>query len=114
MIANVFTAVFASETLFELGLWLHPAPPILAGSPRLSTASFNFSRWGARAAVLSVVIGNDLQWQGIYATMASIAAITVNIAVRFGSSFAIGGIAATFHDVLVTLSCLAFAGYDLS
>ena len=41
-------------------------------------------------------------------------AITIYIGIRFRFSFAIGAIAATFHDVLVTLACLALAGYDLS
>jgi len=60
------------------------------------------------------VIGADLQRKGIYATLASILAITVYIAVRFRPSFAIGAIAATFHDLLVTFAFLAFFGYDLS
>ncbi len=64
--------------------------------------------------LVSAAIGEDLQWRGIYATVASIVAITIYIGIRFRFSFAIGGIAATFHDVLVTLACLSFAGYDLS
>jgi SecD/SecF fusion protein len=64
--------------------------------------------------LVSAAIGEDLQRRGIYATIASIAAIAVYIAIRFRPSFAIGGIAATFHDVLVTLACLSLAGYDLS
>ena len=60
------------------------------------------------------IIGADLQRRGIYATLASILAITVYIAVRFRPSFAIGAIAATFHDVFVTLAFLTFLGYDLS
>ena len=64
--------------------------------------------------LVSAAIGEDLQWRGIYATVASLVAITVYIAVRFRFSFALGGIAATCHDVLVTLACLAFAGYDLT
>ena len=64
--------------------------------------------------LVSAAIGEDLQWRGIYATVASIVAITIYIAVRFRFAFAIGGIAATFHDILVTLACLAIAGYDLS
>ena len=60
------------------------------------------------------IIGADLQRRGIYATLASILAITVYIAVRFRPSFAIGAIAATFHDVFVTLAFLTFFGYDLS
>jgi protein-export membrane protein SecD/preprotein translocase SecF subunit len=64
--------------------------------------------------LVSAAIGRDLQWRGIYATVASIGAIAMYIAIRFRFSFAIGGIAATVHDILVTLACLSFAGYDLS
>jgi len=64
--------------------------------------------------LVSAAIGEDLQRRGIYATLASLGAITTYIAVRFRPSFAVGGIAATFHDVLVSLACLSFAGYDLS
>src|SRR5687767_15929899 len=60
------------------------------------------------------VIGADLQRRGIYATIASILAITVYIGFRFRFSFAVGAIAATLHDILVTLAFLTFAGYDLS
>ena len=64
--------------------------------------------------LVSAVIGEDLQRRGLYATLASILAITVYIAIRFRPSFAIGAIAATFHDVFVTLAFLTFFGYDLS
>ena len=60
------------------------------------------------------IIGRDLQLKGIYATLASIAGITVYIGLRFRFAFAIGAIAATFHDVLVTVAFLTFFGYDLS
>ena len=60
------------------------------------------------------VIGADLQRRGIYATLASIIGITIYIGLRFRFAFAIGAIAATFHDILVTLAFLFFFGYDLS
>jgi preprotein translocase subunit SecF len=60
------------------------------------------------------VVGADLQRRGIYATLASIIGITLYIGLRFRFAFAIGAIAATFHDVLVTLAFLFFFGYDLS
>jgi preprotein translocase subunit SecF len=60
------------------------------------------------------VIGRDLQLKGIYATLASIVGITVYIALRFRFAFALGAIAATFHDLLVTLAFLTFFGYELS
>jgi preprotein translocase subunit SecF len=60
------------------------------------------------------VIGADLQRKGIYATLASIIGITIYIGLRFRFAFAIGAIAATLHDVLITLAFLFFFGYDLS
>ena len=64
--------------------------------------------------IVGPVIGADLQRKGIYATLASIFGITAYIAIRFRPSFALGAIAATFHDILVTLAFLTFFGYDLS
>ena len=64
--------------------------------------------------LVSAVIGRDLQLRGIYATLASLAAITIYIGIRVRFSFAVGAIAATLHDVLVTLAFLVFFGYDLS
>jgi preprotein translocase subunit SecF len=60
------------------------------------------------------VVGRDLQLKGIYATLASIVGITVYIGLRFRFAFAIGAIAATLHDILVTLAFLTFFGYELS
>ncbi len=60
------------------------------------------------------VIGRDLQLRGIYATIASIVGITVYIGLRFRFAFALGAIAATLHDILVTISFLVFFGYDFS
>ena len=59
-------------------------------------------------------MARDLQRKGIYATLASIVGITIYIGLRFRFAFAIGAIAATLHDVLVTVAFLFFFGYDLS
>jgi preprotein translocase subunit SecF len=64
--------------------------------------------------LVSAIIGHDLQLRGIYATLASLLAITVYIGIRFRFSFAVGAIVATLHDVLVTLAFLVFFNYDLS
>lgn len=64
--------------------------------------------------IVGPVIGKDLQRKGIYATLASILGITIYIAFRFRVSFAVGAIAATLHDVIVTLAVLTFFGYELS
>jgi preprotein translocase subunit SecF len=60
------------------------------------------------------VIGRDLQLKGIYATVASIVGITIYIGLRFRFAFAMGAIAATLHDILVTLAFLTFFNYELS
>jgi preprotein translocase subunit SecF len=60
------------------------------------------------------VVGADLQRKGIYATLASILGITIYIALRFRASFAVGAMAATLHDILVTLAFLVFFKYELS
>lgn len=64
--------------------------------------------------IVGPVIGEDLQWRGIYATLASIIAITVYIGFRFKFTFAIGAIAATFHDLVVTTAVLVLFGYEVS
>jgi len=64
--------------------------------------------------VVGPVIGADLQRKGILATVASIIGITIYIALRFRFSFAVGAIAATFHDIFVTIAFLTFFGYELS
>ena len=64
--------------------------------------------------VVGPSIGADLQRRGIYAVLTSLLAITVYIGFRFRFSFAVGAIAATLHDVLVTVAFLVFFGYDLS
>jgi len=68
----------------------------------------------AGTEIVGAVVGRDLQRKGIYATLASIVGITIYIAIRFRLSFALGAIAATFHDIFVTLAFLIFFGYELS
>jgi preprotein translocase subunit SecF len=64
--------------------------------------------------IVGPVIGAELQRKGIYATIASLVGITIYIAFRFRPSFALGAIAATLHDVLVTVAFLSFFGYEIS
>ena len=60
------------------------------------------------------VIGQDLQRKGLYATVASLVGIMLYIALRFRFSFGVGAMVASVHDVLITLSVLTLAGYELS
>ena len=59
-------------------------------------------------------VGAALQRRGLIATIMSIVAITIYIGFRFRFSFAVGAIAATFHDIFVTIAFLVFFGYDFS
>jgi preprotein translocase subunit SecF len=64
--------------------------------------------------LVSAAVGADRQWRGVAAAASAMGAITAYLALRFRPAFALGAIVATLHDVLVTLSCLALAGYDLT
>jgi preprotein translocase subunit SecF len=64
--------------------------------------------------IVGPIVGAELRRRGIYATLLSMIGITAWIAFRFRVSFALGSIAATFHDVLVTLSFLVFLNYEMS
>jgi len=64
--------------------------------------------------IVGPVIGSDLQQKGIAATLTALGGILVYVGFRFRFTFAIGGIVAVFHDILVTVSFLTWFGYDLS
>ena len=64
--------------------------------------------------VVGPVIGEDLKRKGLWATVFAVGGILAYIALRFRFSFAVGAVAATFHDILVTLAFLMWGGYDLS
>ena len=64
--------------------------------------------------IVGPTVGAALRRQAIYATLLSMLGITTWIAIRFRVSFALGSIIATFHDVFVTLSFLAFFQYEMS
>jgi preprotein translocase subunit SecF len=64
--------------------------------------------------IVGAVIGKDLQSRGIWATLTALGGILVYVTFRFRFSFAVGAIVAAFHDILITLTALAFFHYDLS
>jgi preprotein translocase subunit SecF len=64
--------------------------------------------------IVGPAVGRDLQRKGVWATVASLIAITGYIAMRFRLSFAVGSVIATFHDILMTLAFLVFFRYELS
>jgi preprotein translocase subunit SecF len=64
--------------------------------------------------VVGPVIGRDLQRKGLFATAFSLLGIMTYIAFRFRLTFGVGAMIASVHDVLITLSLLTIAGYELS
>ena len=64
--------------------------------------------------IVGPVIGEDLQRRGIYATVLAMLGILLYITFRFRFSFAVGAMAASLHDVFITLSLLIIVGYELS
>jgi preprotein translocase subunit SecF len=64
--------------------------------------------------IVGPVVGEQLKRQGTLATVLALAGILVYIALRFQLSFAVGAVAATIHDLLVTLAFLTFFRYDLT
>ena len=64
--------------------------------------------------IVGPTIGADLRRKGQLATWTAIGGILAYIWFRFRFSFAVGAIAATVHDIAVTLVMLTWFGYDLS
>jgi preprotein translocase subunit SecF len=71
-----------------------------------------FTRLGTE--IVGPSVGRELTTKGIWATALSLIGILGYIAFRYQLSFAVGAVAATIHDLLVTFAFLAFFGYDLT
>ena len=59
-------------------------------------------------------VGNDLRQKAVMAILTSLGAILLYVGIRYEFKFALGGVAALFHDVLVTLGLLMFTGREVS
>jgi preprotein translocase SecF subunit len=64
--------------------------------------------------IVGPTIGADLRRKGVLATWTAIGGILAYIWFRFRFSFAVGAIAATLHDIAVTLVMLSWFNYELS
>jgi len=65
-------------------------------------------------ATVGPKVGSDLRQKAIMAILTSLGAILLYVGIRYEFKFALGGVAALFHDVLVTLGCLMFTGREVS
>ncbi len=59
-------------------------------------------------------VGSDLRQKALMAVLASLGAILLYVGIRYEFKFALGGVAALFHDVLVTLGALMITGREVS
>jgi preprotein translocase SecF subunit len=59
-------------------------------------------------------VGGDLRTKALWAVLTSIGAILLYVGVRYEFKFALGGIAALLHDVLVTVGALMLTGREIS
>jgi len=59
-------------------------------------------------------IGSELSGKAIMAILYAIALILVYISIRFEFIYAVGAIAAVFHDVIITLGIFSILNYEIS
>jgi preprotein translocase subunit SecF len=59
-------------------------------------------------------VGDDLRKKAIWAVLASLGAILIYVGIRYEFKYALGGVLALLHDVLVTVGALMFTGREIS
>jgi preprotein translocase SecF subunit len=59
-------------------------------------------------------VGNELRQKAIWAVLGSLGGILIYVGIRYEFKFAFGAVVAIFHDVIVTLGVLCFAGREVS
>jgi preprotein translocase subunit SecF len=86
------------------------ADAVVAALKQANVSNFSV----VKTEIVGPVVGQQLKRQGTLATIFAMAGILIYIALRFQFSFAVGAVAATLHDLLVTLSFLAFFQHDMT
>ncbi len=64
--------------------------------------------------VVGPKVGSELRRQATISAVVAIILLLIYITWRFKFEYAVGGIIALFHDVLITLAFLAFFNYEFS
>jgi preprotein translocase subunit SecF len=80
------------------------ADAVVAALKQAGLGTFNV----VGSEIVGPTVGRQLKRQGALATVLALGGILAYIALRFQLSFAVGAVVATVHDLLVTLSFLAF------
>ena len=65
-------------------------------------------------ATVGPKVGSDLRRKAFWAILTSLGAILVYVGIRYEFKFALGGVVALFHDVLITLGALMLTGREVS
>ncbi|WP_420128917.1 protein translocase subunit SecF [Longimicrobium sp.] len=92
----------------------------LGQTPQQSVAQTLGSRFPAdsyrivRTEAVGAKVGDELQFQALIAILLSFLATMVYLWVRFEWRFGLAAIAATLHDILITLGLLAIMGSEIS
>ena len=67
-----------------------------------------------RIEIVGPKVGKDLRTKGILATIFALIAMLIYISFRFDFRFAVGGVVAVFHDVIVTIGVLSLLNIEFS
>ncbi len=67
-----------------------------------------------RVETVGPKVGGELRQKALWAVLASLGSILLYVGWRYEFKFAVGGVAALLHDVLVTLGVLMFTGREVS
>lgn len=67
-----------------------------------------------RMEAIGPKVGRDMTRKGIWALTLSLIAILVYVSIRFEFSYALGGIVALFHDVLITVGVFSLLGKEFT
>ena len=59
-------------------------------------------------------VGTDLRQKALMAILTSLGAILLYVGIRYEFKFALGGVVALFHDVVITVGALMFTGREIS
>jgi len=67
-----------------------------------------------RTETVGPKVGSELRGKAFWAILTSLGAILLYVGFRYEFKFALGAVVALFHDVVVTLGVLCFAGREVS
>jgi preprotein translocase subunit SecF len=103
----------ASEYLIRL-----PAQEKLDPFPRLRAAIESHTPGAGvelrRQEEVGPKVGRELRSRALWAVLGSLGGILIYVGVRYEFKYAVGAVISLFHDILITLGVLCFAGREVS